>query len=473
MSDTAGQFVQPGRARAFLTAVADLSIASKTGEILAIAALMPVLLSAALWNGFPIVFYDTGAYMLQGYGHFFIPERSPVYSLFLRVAGPERDLWIVALVQCLTTAFMLVELGRALKPQMRLWLFLGIVVTAALATSLPWYAGQIQPDCFIAVAVIAVYLLAFHARAMGGARSALLLGVAAFAISTHMTHIFLITGLIAVLAALWLAARVRHDLPRPNVVLPATSLVLALGILVSANYIYTRHVFVSRTGSVFLMARMMQDGLIKRVLDDTCPEAHYKLCAYKDSFPDHADTFLWMEHKSPFKQLGGFRKMEAESAALVHESLRRYPLRNLGWALADTVLQFGAVSTGDGIVPQEWIMVPEFRYAMPGEMQAYAAALQQTGALKFELLNVIHIPVAVIATLALFWLLWREARRRRWAAATLPAFLLLALLGNAFICGVGSGPHFRYQSRLVWLPALALMLLAAERLPALRRRQID
>ena len=39
--------------------------------------------------------------------------------------------------------------------------------------------------------------------------------------------------------------------------------------------------------------------------------------------------------------------------------------------------------------------------------------------------------------------------------------MLLALLGNAVICGTFSNPHDRYQSRLIWLPVLALLLARA------------
>jgi hypothetical protein len=49
--------------------------------------------------------------------------------------------------------------------------------------------------------------------------------------------------------------------------------------------------------------------------------------------------------------------------------------------------------------------------------------------------------------------------RRRDDMLYLPAFILAALLGNAFICGVLSNPHDRYQSRLMWVASLAAILL--------------
>jgi len=39
------------------------------------------------------------------------------------------------------------------------------------------------------------------------------------------------------------------------------------------------------------------------------------------------------------------------------------------------------------------------------------------------------------------------------------------------LCGVFSGPHYRYQSRMMWWPALTVALLCFDTLPALRRRE--
>jgi hypothetical protein len=87
MSEAGSTFVRWGSSRPLRTALAGASIASPLNETLSIALLCPILLSVAIWNGFPIIFYDTGAYMLQGLGHIFLAERSPVYSLFLAAAG--------------------------------------------------------------------------------------------------------------------------------------------------------------------------------------------------------------------------------------------------------------------------------------------------------------------------------------------------------------------------------------------------
>jgi hypothetical protein len=50
-------------------------------------------------------------------------------------------------------------------------------------------------------------------------------------------------------------------------------------------------------------------------------------------------------------------------------------------------------------------------------------------------------------------------------------FVLVALIGNAIVCGALSNPHDRYQSRLIWLAPFALALLAGARPLALRQRE--
>ena len=44
---------------------------------------------------------------------------------------------------------------------------------------------------------------------------------------------------------------------------------------------------------------------------------------------------------------------------------------------------------------------------------------------------------------------------------TLVATVTLALLGNAFICGVISGPHDRYGARMVWVATFVVLIAAA------------
>src|SRR6202000_508432 len=76
--------------------------------------ILPVLfLAIALWNHFPLVFYDTGGYLAEGLEGAFLPERSPVYSLLLYLTGSAFSLWPIVILQSLMTAWLICETARA------------------------------------------------------------------------------------------------------------------------------------------------------------------------------------------------------------------------------------------------------------------------------------------------------------------------------------------------------------------------
>lgn len=441
------------------------------GEIAAVATLAVMLLSVAIWNGFPITFYDTGAYILQGLANYFVPERAPVYSYFLRFAGASYSLWWVAAAQTAIIAFVIVEVARCEARETSLWRLLGIGAFLCAFTSIGWVSGEIEPDCFTAVLVLSTWLLAFRGRELGAVRSALLVAAAALATAAHPSHLGLSAGLaasVALFAGVVFLLRRRVDLPKANAVLPVAGFALGIALVLGANYALTKQVFLSRSGPVFMTARMIEDGVAKRVLDDTCPGSRFILCRFKDHLPATADDYLW-EANSPFNELGRFRGSAKESQAIMTEGFRRYPLIEAGAMLKNAARQFFMFRTGDGIAPQEWVLSTEFRNFLPRQMKAYTTARQQREEFSFVLLNIAHVGLAVLALFGLGVLVWAGWKRRAWSEMTLPAFILLALIGNALVCGATSGPHDRYQGRLIWVPVFVMILTARPTLLALRR----
>jgi len=478
------------------------------GRLAALAALTLLFLGVAAWNGFPLVFYDTGAYMAEGLSGAFFVERSPVYSLFLPLTGAFHSLWLVAAAQSLMTAFIILELARVEAPRLGLGRLLLIGAALMGLTGIGWYAGQIEPDCFTPLVVLGSYLLLFRFDAMTQWRRWTVIAITALAVASHPSHFGLIGGLLIVAALLkslfWFhplrpslaPARVaRKEEEGGASALPATgaspsgalraegeadmrvpvpklwpclsALLLSLALVVTANYFYTRTIFVSRAGSIFLLARLMQDGIVQRLLADTCPpqassaKPPYSLCAYGAKLPRNANAWIWGEHSS-FHALGGFKRSDDEYGRIARDSLARYPWMHLKAAVYDSALQFLEFKTGDGIESQRAILEPGFRHSLPAQLPAYLAARQQTRRIRFDEINLVHVPVAVIALLGVLLLLHHAAARRHWDAAVLPATVLLALLGNAIICGTFSNPHDRYQSRLMWMPVLVLLLARAK-----------
>ncbi len=448
-----------------LRRISVLPVEGRVAGIAAVVILSLMFLGVAFWNGFPLIFYDTGAYVLEGLGHVFLVERAPVYAELLFLAGGALSLWPIVILQSLMTGYFILEVGRCEVPGLTLRGLTLIGALLTLFTGIAWYTGQVEPDIFTPLLILGSWLLLFRARQLGKVRTRWVMGITGLAVSCHPSHLGLIAGLLICAALLKLATRRFSGLPVPDLRKGVLSLAVALGLIVVGNLVLTGEFFLSKSGSVFVFARLMQDGIVKRLLDDTCPprgQASYRLCEYKNRLATSANGWLWGD--SGFHALGGFggKAQQEEDSRIIVESLKRYPVMHLRAASYDSVLQFLEFKTGDGIEPQEWVLVPGFKRMIPRQMHAYLGARQQRGLIRFKTLNLIHVPVGAMAVLGLLLLLQHAAARRAWDRGSLPALVLLALVGNAIICGTFSNPHDRYQSRVIWLPALVLLLALAK-----------
>jgi len=212
-------------------------------------------------------------------------------------------------------------------------------------------------------------------------------------------------------------------------------------------------------GPTFIFGRLVQDGIAQRWLAEHCPAPGIKLCALQNRIPKTADDFLWNEN-SPFHDIGGWSgTADAELGYLVKECVKSYPGMVVWTSLRATVEQMTRVATGDGFDEFQTDTRGIFTIALPRTADAFNAARQQQNQITrplFAALNAVYIPVAHFSLLGLLVVAGWGVRARRHDLAGIALFTLLALWGNAFICGALSNPHDRYQSRLVWLAPLVV-----------------
>ena len=416
-----------------------------------------LFLGVAFWNGFPLMFYDTGAYLAEGLSGAFLVERSPVYSLLLLFAGGGVSLWLVVILQALMTAFMIALTARIEAPRLTLrgLVIIGLVLMGL--TGIGWYVGQVEPDCMTAMVFLGSYLLLFRNARLTLLTRGLVVAILGLAVACHPSHLGLIGGFLLVAIALRLFAGLLPRLPRPELKFAGIGFALALSLILASNFALAGSFFLSRSGPIFLFARLMQDGIIQRLLHDTCPGSGYDLCQYQNRLPYNANAWLWGEN-SLFHREGGFAQSQTQDDRMIAASVERYPWMNVKAALYDSVLQFFEFQTGDGIESQVNILRPALTHTSPHQLPAYLAARQQTQRIRFKTLNMIHVTVGMLSVLGLLLLLNHALLRRRWNELPLPGLVLIGLIGNAIICGTFSNPHDRYQSRVMWLPALVLLL---------------
>jgi hypothetical protein len=430
--------------------------AADSGWVWIAAVTIPLLLLApALWNGYPLLQWDTGGYLARWYEGYLVPSRSTVFGLYLHF-GEDSSFWIDLGIQALATLWIL-QLTLRVFDTVRPLPLIGLSVALALTTALPWLASTLLTDIFAGLSVLSLFILVLHGDKVSGVEKSLLFVFTAFAAATH-------SATLAVLFELCCAGWIVHPLLRPRIPLAGLargSLTIVAGalMLLAANFALSGQLAWTPGGYGVAFGRMLQDGIVTRYLRDHCPQAKLKLCPYRDQLPATADQFLW--GNSMFNKLGRFQGMNDEMGLIVTHSLAEYPLLQAEAAVTAAARQLVQVATGEGTngwIPHTYGIIERY---LPAQLAPMRAAHQQHWDISFTAINWVHIPVALLSMLSVFVLFGRAVLRRRCDDLTLlVATVSLALLGNAFVCGVISGPHDRYGARMAWVATLVALITA-------------
>ncbi len=426
-------------------------------HLTSVATALIALLALAAANGFPFVFADTGGYLARPFERTLALGRSALYGLLL-ASGIRWNFWPIIVVHALL-ALWLIWLALRVYHGEELGMFAFAVGLLILCTSLPWYTGMLMPDVFVPLAALALLLLAFSHKQLTRTEELALPGLVAFAMASHLTILALAAALLVALFALKLLA-VRLALPSPRLLHPVLAAAAGIALALISNTAITGQLRLTPGGSTFLFARLLQDGLVARYLDDHCPDANIHLCAFRAELPRDSDEWLWAN--SPLAKLGGWEVFEPEARRIIIGSIFDHPWLHARTAIGASLEQFVTLATGEGFHAKDnWHAESMLKRYAPDAAASFAASRQQHDAFEFRILNIIHVPVALAssALLPVFAVLLRRSNPQ---LALLAAMVFLALLANAAICGIFSNPNARYQSRIVPLAVLATFIIAVD-----------
>lgn len=409
---------------------------------LTLSAAAVLLLWPALWNRYPIVFADTGTYLSQAIDHYAGWDRPVFYSLAILPLHWQLSLWPIVIAQALLTAWLLRHICRTFAPSLSGAAFLPLIAALSLATWLPWLVSEVMPDLFTPLLVL---LLTTPAPSL------VLVALAAFMIATQLSSLPLS---VAVIAGLALLRR-----PRLRVLLAPTLAALAL---CTVNLAAHHRFAIAPFGDTFYLARLLYDGPGQVALEKSCPQSGWRLCS--EPLPANSDDFLWRSD-SPLYKDGGPKHFAAEAGAIIHTAIALDPAGVARSAVSNAFRQFASFASGDGLMPWPHEVTPVLERHFPQEeVTRYRSARQQSLHLQSNELTLplglatLHWLTALAGSAACLFLLPRRRTRPLLAA------ILIAIPISAATTGILSGPHDRYQARLMWLPPFAAVLaLAAPR----------
>jgi hypothetical protein len=418
-----------------------------------------LLQSPAIWNGFPLLQWDTGGYLARWYEGTLVPSRAVVYGLILN-AGAALEFWPVVALQAALTVWVIALVLRTHGLGNRPWLLLAIVAALSVLTTLPWLASILLTDIFCGVGVLALYLLVIHGGSLQRWERVALIVFTAFAAATHSATLAVQLAILA--AGILIGLIIRARMPLSGIARGIAALALGAVMVFAADFLVAGRLAWTPGGFALSFGRMLQDGIVARYLNEHCPDPTLRLCAYKDELPRDADVWFW--GSDLFDKLGRFAGLGGEMQRIALESLIDYPIMQIETAAVATAKQLVDVRTGEGVLNSIWHTYAIIDDHVPWAVPAMRAARQQKDGISFEAINMLHWPVGLLS-MALLPVICIVASRRREPSPVgeLAAAVALAILANAFVCGALSNPHDRYGARIVWL-ATMVVIVATSRL---------
>jgi hypothetical protein len=436
------------------------------------AAAAAILLWPAVYNRFPLVFPDTGAYFAVAWGQYWTVDRSGFYGFFLRPLSslePQLQLWLAVALQATLIATAILLVLRKMTPELSPAKAVAVVAALAVLTSLPWHSTQLMPDAFSGVCVLAVWLACQKDPSDNGSPS--LWFAAYIAGLMHYTHLVVI---VAAATATLLVQLLLCSAPRSTIAKRAlAAAVVAVAILATqttANGLFLKRWSPAPMGSAFLFARLHEDGIVQPWLTQHCPRGETPaLCRAEPRLPHDSQALLW-GNGSPFTRLAVPSRLNSEDQSFLAElrtaslgAILERPLQFGGNALREGSRQFVHFQVLDDECPEvcrteSSAVYGWFRDYRPSLIGPFLSSRQLQGSIPKTFFRSITTPVAALSLLVipiLFWLAWR---RKDAMACSLLAAVFVALCANAFVTGALSDVHDRYQSRVIWLAPFAVLL---------------
>lgn len=465
-----------------------------------------LLLVPALANGVPFVSADTASYLRVGagiggvlerlatpgaergaptagrpvsaeelrLGATYLGARSAWYAFPAWLASRAAGIWGVALAQALVAAALVLTAIRTVAPAAAPGHQAAAALALATGSTLGIYTGVVMPDLFAGLGVLAAGLLILWRDRIGTIGRLLLCVLVAAASAVHATHAPVILAAVAVLGLVAALSRGAVTCSRGAALAVVAACLLGIAASALAREAASRVLGEPLRNPPFLMARVVADGPGRAFLEQACGTRALALCAFLDRPLDDSQTILW--ESNPARGVFGpadadtrIRLIEEQGEVLLG-ALRTDPVGVLASAVGNALrLLFVVRLEGEleSFIPERALRALD--ELAPGLALAWRASAVVRGAWPFAILDPWLAATALASFAFVAWWLVRgsglgeagsEVARQR----GLVVLVLSALVANAVLCGVASGPFPRYQMRILWLlPGLAVLLLLAEK----------
>jgi hypothetical protein len=424
---------------------------------------LTVLCSVSIWNGYPLLFFDSSYYLHQAVDLWETREKAASYSLLLKLTIWSGSLWTLVFFQGAILLYALASTRHAIGLPYRGLSLLICTILCVTLTSLPWLCAYILADIFTATLYLSfVGLVLVKPNRLSKTRLFLLSMIFVLSCMMHNGHPPLILFLLALLWSAqirpignWLKDTFLYI--RPEALHRLTLLyALSLALMVLVNAQLSNDVFISRGAKTILVNRLIEDRIVPRLLREHCTSNNYILCGHQNELKDDRGHFLFAAD-SPIHKLGDIILIEKELGPLIVDSLVYYPWEHARAFARQFWHQLQLVSLANFTIyfPPEHSISRDITQHFKDDVNYYQTSLQFMKSGNYPLLAKFHRLVFWIG-ISLIPVCFFKTRIKD-AKRLLLFTMAIVAIDNALTAFVSHAEE-RYASRLAWATTFALIV---------------
>ena len=423
-----------------------------------------IICAPALYNGYPLLFSDTGTYVSSAF-MLKPPSSRPVgYGLFINLFSFHFTLWSVMFIQSLFMNLLIYKVLRIIFPGSKIFFkHFTIIVILMLVSSLSWYGCQIMPDIFTS-GMLLIIVLVFTRDKITIGEGILLSVLYFFFIISHLSHFpltFMVLVTILILKLIRVKLFVNKKLFFRRLIWLALIMVVSSLVLRTHHYSHGKGFRISLTSNVFLAARLTETGILKDYLEETCDGETNILCDDLENLPTTVNGFLWLD-SSPMKKAGlNWEQADSAFSDVIYGVFTspKYLLRFSWESIKATSRQLFNVDIGSGLIPYKKNSPPYYpiKAHMGNESVEMLVTAQSFGQLDFKFFNLINYFILSISLIIIFWATYYRKLNRNLVA--LIVVTAVGIIYNAAITASLSNISDRKQARLTWLVVFIALII--------------
>lgn len=417
-----------------------------------------VTLWPAFYNQYPLFFTDSQIYINCGNEFSFTEDRSFVYGWFIGITSLFKTLWLPIIAQAIIFNWVCFYFIKKFIANFVNKLYLPIILLLSVFTPLAWDVCYLMPDVFSPISILFLYLLLTHSKPFGMYWIVLVLCYLLI-LQTHFAFmLFHCLALVIILLLQIMNLKFLIALNKRKVYVITTAVFINIGLFTIEKKALGADEF-SGVFHVFLMGKLVENGVLKKYLTQECKKEKFEICAFKDCLApdDYSGNFLFNPN-SAFQRTGGWSNPHEEYKTIIKNILTtpQYLWVYVKAIFKETIFLFGRNEIGTSIhaYPRDgWGPHPAVVQHYPNEIPQYDLSRQNAKTLffPFKTLSVVYI-FLLLGSLGIVMFYFKKQ-------TFFVLFAFITLVSNAIITGGLVGLEDRYSTRQNWLIILLAIIL--------------